>query len=173
MDTENRVVIGVRGSAKQAIAAAIIIGILALAAAAPGIINLVLYLKGGEDVDVNLAFGVIFLVLFAGLLALSIYGFITPIKNNKLLRQGLDVLVYDTNNDVFICYDGFSGKRIEIKNGNIQAVSGSAFLTARELKVKYVDENGRVIKKVIGFARNIDGGALKSKLNEYHKGHIE
>ena len=171
MENNDIKIIGVRGKAMQALAAAIFLIVLGVGALAIGIsISLPLFIDHKTATDTII--GVTFLLLFAfGGVAAIIYGIKSiqyAVNNNRLLSERKEVLVYDINNDEFICYDR-KNKEIHIKNGNIKAISGSAIWSARELKIAFIDDNGKQVSTYVGFARNIDGGVLKAELNRYHK----
>ena len=163
------IVIGIRGQAKQAKAASIMMLVLAALFAVSGL-ALGLYLMR-QDVEVEIWISVMMVLYVIGMVCLpaGIISLIRAITNDRFLSTK-PVLAYDMENDEFIAYDcRRSGMRLVIPNGGIIAIKGSAMWTARELIVKYRDKNGIIYRTSLGFCRNIDNGVFRNELNKYHR----
>ena len=175
-DEGNEIVIGVRGKAMQAMAAAVlllVVGIALILLGALGGSSIIRELKPTSDTgEVVFAYVYTSALSLAGVvfIILSIFNIVVATRNNALMDK--PVLLYIKDKDEFVCYDRHN-KEVRIPNGNIIACSGSAVWSARELKIAYKGKDGAIVKKCVGFARNIDGGALKAKLNEYHKPEVK
>lgn len=158
-------VIGIRGEAKQALAGSIVFLVLAIAFGAVG--GIIAFFVGKEEPAAMIMPLAIFGAFMLLCIILAIVGF-AEVSRNKAMGDK-PVLVYDESEDVFIGYDiGRHNAEVRIKNGNIQAISGSAYGSARMLSVRYVGNDGRTHKSKFGYARNIDNGVLRSELNRYH-----
>ena len=104
-------------------------------------------------------------LLLIGLSVASIPGII---NSNKLMPK--PVLEYSEAENCFYAYNARKhNAEIRIKNGDILAISGSSFFTARGLSIRYRDEKGAARRAFIGYCRNIDNGALRMRINRYHK----
>lgn len=174
-NNENQVIIGVRGTAKQAIVASIILIPIVLSFSllfgfwipylfAEG--DFSKFFNGPNPFFVGFAFAFAFSSIYYVIVSL-----VRSIKNNNMLPK--PVLVYDKERDVFIGYSlRQRNKQIVIPNGNIIGMSGSVFWTARELFITYKTSNGKTRKDSFGFARNIDNHVLRNLFNQYSKNKI-
>lgn len=162
---ENNVVIGTRGEAKQARGSVAIFCVLGGIFILNGLsLLLAKFATGYETIKLYS------LVFFA----FSILFFVAAYNGLKYARcndayLSKPVLVYDKQEDKFIGYDcRHGGKRLEIANGAILRIQGSAFFTARELFITYKNKNGKKVRRSFGFCRNIDNNVFKGLLNQYH-----
>lgn len=172
---QTQIIIGIRGEAKQALTAAILLIPLTIILCAFVGVLLPLTFNNGDFSHYFETPSLYFFIFAAAFLAAAIYGitnnFIHAFRNNKMLPK--PVLVYDSERDAFIGYlVRKNNKQVVIKNGNVIGMSGSAAWTSRELTIRYKDENGKVRRESFGFARNIDNGVLRNKFNHYSKNKI-
>ena len=170
MENENEIVIGIRGDAKQGRTATILYYVLGILFILLGIGLLSII----EDKDAPYAtFPAVFWMTFGTVFFL--YGFVAlnTVRNNKKILDK-PVLVYDKEKNVFIGYNSRKkNEMIIIPNGRIFSVKGSAFATGRELFITYLNDKNKKTKSSFGFCRNIDGGAFKALLNQYHNPKIQ
>lgn len=165
MEENKRIELGIRGEAKQAKASVILDFVLAvLCLGVAGLFAFAFRDRLALAISVFAIFGIlgIFLVI-AGISLRS------TIKNSDSILD-TPVLAYDPGEDCFICYDARKNNaEIKIKNGNIKAIAGSAFMSARGLSIRYLNDIGQSKGAFVGYCRNIDNGVLRQNINEYHK----
>ena len=83
-------------------------------------------------------------------------------KNNDSNEN--ECLVYDENKNVFIFYDVFLNKEIEVEPKKIKRIIGSKIRTSNELYVVYIDSNQKIKKVNLGYCNNINHESFNNEL---------
>ena len=168
MSESGRIEIGIRGVATQSKVGSIIGIIVGLMLGGfGGLIVWAVYSNSHEAVPALIT-GIIFGAIALTLIILSSLSFPGIINSNKMMPK--PVLEYSEAEDCFYAYNARKhNAEIRIKNGDIIGISGSSFATARGLSIRYRDEKGAAKRVFVGYCRNIDNGALRMRINRYHK----
>lgn len=102
-----------------------------------------------------------FLSLAVVFLLLGLYRVKISINNDNNENE---CLVYDENKKVFIFYDIFLNKEIEVEPKNIKRINGSKIRTSNELYIVYVDKDQKIKKANLGYCNNINHESFNNEL---------